>query len=94
MDPFHGTPDCDRANPATCQVGDLSGKHGKIVPSNETTEERWNKTVIAFRANYVDRNVTLDMNSPAFVGNRSIVLHIDDDRKTTLACADFIAAPT
>jgi hypothetical protein len=36
VDPFvrGEAPPCDASAPATCQVGDLSGKHGK--PTNET----------------------------------------------------------
>lgn len=39
LDPFirGQVPDCDNQHPATCEVGDLSGKHGKIALTNGST---------------------------------------------------------
>ncbi|KAL2421770.1 hypothetical protein ABEF95_006396 [Exophiala dermatitidis] len=51
------TPPCDASQPATCQPGDLSGKHGSIeladLPKN-------------FQVTYLDAYVSTDPNSPAF----------------------------
>ncbi|KAI5250565.1 hypothetical protein E4T42_04919 [Aureobasidium subglaciale] len=69
------TPVCDASSPATCQVGDLSGKHGK--PTNET-----------FSATYVDKYVSTVPGQGAFMGNRSIVVHYAN--KTRIACANFV----
>jgi hypothetical protein len=68
-------PPCNKDNPSSCQVGDLSGKYGKI-PS-----------LPGFSANYTDSYVSLTPGTPAFFGNRSIVLHYAN--KTRIACANF-----
>jgi hypothetical protein len=68
-------PPCSANNPSSCQVGDLSGKHGTI-PS-----------LPGFSANYTDKFVSLIPGTPAFFGNRSIVLHYAN--KTRIACANF-----
>ncbi|KAI4804957.1 hypothetical protein E4T44_06472 [Aureobasidium sp. EXF-8845] len=77
VDPFvrGEAPPCDASAPATCQVGDLSGKHGK--PTNET-----------FSATYVDKYVSTIPGDGSFMGNRSIVIHFAN--KTRIACANFI----
>jgi len=84
QDPFvrgEDTP-CDAAKPATCQVGDLSGKYGK---PNGTT----------FSASYNDAYAALVPGLGAFFGNRSIVVHFAN--KTRISCANFVpisAAPS
>ncbi|CAD0107312.1 unnamed protein product [Aureobasidium uvarum] len=77
VDPFvrGEAPPCDASSPATCQVGDLSGKHGK--PTNMT-----------FSATYVDQYVSTVPGDGAFMGNRSIVIHFAN--KTRIACANFM----
>ncbi|THV88395.1 hypothetical protein D6D27_07300 [Aureobasidium pullulans] len=77
VDPFvrGEAPVCDPASPATCQVGDLSGKHGKST--NET-----------FSATYVDKYVSTVPGDGSFMGNRSIVIHFAN--KTRIACANFV----
>lgn len=39
LDPFERgeMPPCDSAQPQTCQVGDLAGKHGAITTSKDST---------------------------------------------------------
>ncbi|KAL2415848.1 Cell surface Cu-only superoxide dismutase [Exophiala dermatitidis] len=73
------TPPCDASQPSTCQPGDLSGKHGSIeladLPKN-------------FQVTYLDAYVSTDPNSPAFFGNRSIVVHAANG--TRLNCGNFI----
>ncbi|RDL36766.1 uncharacterized protein BP5553_06118 [Venustampulla echinocandica] len=71
------TPVCDAKSPETCQVGDLSGKHGKIE-SDPTTQT------------YTDKYVSLTPGSNAFFGNRSITFHFAN--KTRISCANFALA--
>lgn len=76
LDPYHRgeTPACDASKPESCQVGDLSGKYGKITSD-------------PFLAEYFDLYTSLKPGSPAFFGNRSIVVHYAN--KTRLTCANF-----
>ncbi|CAI4216690.1 unnamed protein product [Parascedosporium putredinis] len=66
---------CNPEAPATCQVGDLSGKYG-AADSGTTFEDT-----------YVDRYVSLKEGPGSFFGNRSIVLHFAN--KTRITCANF-----
>ncbi|KAK3906937.1 superoxide dismutase [Staphylotrichum tortipilum] len=78
LDPYirgEATP-CDKAAPATCQVGDLSGKHGAI-PADVGTWE----------TSYVDPYASTVEGIGAFFGNRSIVFHYPN--KTRITCASF-----
>lgn len=68
-------PPCNPEAPATCQVGDLSGKHG-AADSGTTFEDT-----------YVDPYATLKEGLGAFFGNRSVVLHFAN--KTRITCANF-----
>jgi hypothetical protein len=77
------TPVCDSKLPQTCQVGDLSGKHGKI----NTTEVGDHYT-----ANYVDNYPSTFPGLGSFFGNRSIVIHFAN--KTRITCANFTMAGT
>ncbi|KAK9471332.1 superoxide dismutase [Dipodascopsis tothii] len=54
----------DPAHPERAEVGDLSGKHGKI--SNETT---------TWSTKYVDYYISTKEGIGAFFGNRSIIIH-------------------
>ncbi|KAF2670798.1 Cu,Zn superoxide dismutase-like protein [Microthyrium microscopicum] len=65
---------CDTANPASCQAGDLAGKHGNI-------------TSATFMATYTDPYLSTNPNSSYFFGNRSIVIH--SKNATRLTCANF-----
>ncbi|QSZ32442.1 hypothetical protein DSL72_002016 [Monilinia vaccinii-corymbosi] len=67
-------PACDESAPETCQVGDLSGKHGKITSD-------------PFQASYVDKFASTRPGSEGFFGNRSIVVHYAN--KTRITCANF-----
>ncbi|KAH6610597.1 cu [Trichoderma cornu-damae] len=80
LDPYHRgeTPACDASKPETCQVGDLSGKYGKINSD-------------PYLAEYFDLYTSLRSDSPAFFGNRSIVVHYAN--KTRLTCANFAKLP-
>ncbi|KAK0618318.1 superoxide dismutase, partial [Bombardia bombarda] len=81
LDPFARgeDPKCDAAHPETCQVGDLSGKHGAI-PANVSTWE----------ASYVDLYASTVEGIGAFFGNRSLVIHFPN--KTRITCASFESA--
>ncbi|QDS74239.1 hypothetical protein FKW77_002816 [Venturia effusa] len=65
---------CTASRPETCQVGDLSGKHGK---ANGTTH----------MATFFDPYVSLKEGMGAFFGNRSFVVHFAN--KSRIACANF-----
>ena len=65
---------CNVADPASCQVGDLAGKHGNI-------------TSTSFIAAYADPFLSTDPSSPAYFGDKSIVVHTSNT--TRLTCANF-----
>jgi len=66
---------CDTANPSTCQVGDLAGKHGKIgVPD--------------FVTDYSDAFLSTEMGSESFFGDKSVVIHTSN--ATRITCANFM----
>lgn len=67
---------CDASQPETCQVGDLSGKHGSVNGTN-------------FTATYTDDFASTKPDIGAFFGNRSFVLHYAN--KTRITCANFEA---
>jgi len=80
LDPYQrgqATP-CDKSKPETCEVGDLSGKHSKI--SGESS---------SFSDSYTDLYISTKEGIGAFVGNRSVVIHRSDEKKTRLACANI-----
>ncbi|KAK5720551.1 hypothetical protein LTR17_014882 [Elasticomyces elasticus] len=76
LDPYNVTEavTCNASKPEDCQVGDLSGKHYKINGTSLT-------------ANYVDKYISTQPGTPAFMGNRSIVIHFAN--KTRITCANF-----
>jgi hypothetical protein len=71
------TPACNSSLPQTCQVGDLSGKHGKITSD-------------PFTASYADEFASTYPGLGSFFGNRSIVVHFGN--KTRITCANFTLA--
>ncbi|KAB5580637.1 hypothetical protein GE09DRAFT_1082968 [Coniochaeta sp. 2T2.1] len=79
QDPFirGEDPPCDPRFPQTCQVGDLSGKHGKITSD-------------PFEVTYYDQFASTAGGIGAFFGNRSFVLHYPN--KTRITCANFAQA--
>jgi hypothetical protein len=79
LDPYERgeNPVCNASQPATCQVGDLSGKHGTMSPP----------AGCSFQLTYLDLYLSTEPGVNAFLGNRSIVVH--SNNKTRLACANF-----
>ncbi|EAU39002.1 predicted protein [Aspergillus terreus NIH2624] len=79
LDPYGRgeNPPCDIGNPATCQVGDLSGKHGPAFAPDDTQ----------FIAEFRDYFLSNVPGSPAYFGDRSWVVHAPD--KTRLNCGNF-----
>ncbi|KAK6337395.1 hypothetical protein TWF730_002796 [Orbilia blumenaviensis] len=76
---------CDAEAPETCQVGDLSGKHGK-ASLDAAGDGSW-------CTSYVDKYLSLDSSDVAFIGNdRSIVVH--NINKTRIGCANIVLAAT
>lgn len=67
---------CDKSKPETCEVGDLAGKHSKISGAT-------------FTDSYTDHYISTKEGIGAFIGNRSIVIHRSDEKKTRLACANI-----
>jgi hypothetical protein len=100
LDPFvrGETPSCNASDPQTCQVGDLSGKHGNI-----TTSGSFQTTYVCLLtlhiilpgpiltlltlSSYLDLYATTEEGLGSFFGNRSIVVHTQN--KTRLNCANF-----
>ncbi|KAI1369579.1 superoxide dismutase [Xylaria arbuscula] len=76
LDPFirGEDPACNSANPATCQVGDLSGKYGKITSD-------------PFKAKFHDDFTAMKEGPGSYFLNRSVVVHFAN--KTRITCANF-----
>ncbi|RFU28771.1 hypothetical protein B7463_g7556, partial [Scytalidium lignicola] len=77
LDPFERgeDPPCDSTLPQTCQVGDLSGKYGKITSD-------------PFTAAYTDLYASTLSGLGSFFGNRSFVIHFANT--TRISCANFV----
>ncbi|KAL8745897.1 MAG: hypothetical protein Q9190_002014 [Brigantiaea leucoxantha] len=67
-------PPCYPAQPASCQSGDLAGKHGNITTS-------------PFQISFLDLYLSTAAGPGSFFGNRSIVIHTSNT--TRLTCANF-----
>ncbi|KAJ6257237.1 Cell surface Cu-only superoxide dismutase [Drechslerella dactyloides] len=80
LDPFlrNDTVKCDAGAPETCQVGDLSGKHGDIPAG-----------VYDYCTSYVDKYLSLVPGNVAFIGNsRSVVIH--NINLTRIGCGNIV----
>ncbi|KAK5096824.1 Cell surface superoxide dismutase [Cu-Zn] 4 [Lithohypha guttulata] len=71
---------CEVSRPETCQLGDLSGKHGAITFMNDTNPSR--------SLEYLEEYLSTDPNDTAFFGSLSIVVH-KKDNKFRLNCGNF-----
>ncbi|KAL2847983.1 superoxide dismutase [Aspergillus pseudodeflectus] len=79
LDPYGRgqTPACDITQPQTCEVGDLSGKHGPAwAPPGED-----------FRATYLDFFLSNTPGQPAYFGDLSWVVH--GPNSVRLSCGNF-----
>jgi len=65
---------CDNTQPASCQAGDLAGKHGNI-------------TGTSFTGSFLDLYLSATPGSPYYFGDKSIVIH--SMNTTRLTCANF-----
>lgn len=75
------TTPCASKEPETCQVGDLSGKFGTVSGDIKPNQ--------IFREVYQDNSLSWARASPAFFGNRSVVIH-QASTKARLACANIL----
>ncbi|KAI9730494.1 MAG: hypothetical protein M1834_005735 [Cirrosporium novae-zelandiae] len=76
LDPYlrGESPACDASDPSTCQVGDLSGKHGNI-------------TATPWKVTYLDDYLSTTPDTVSFFGNLSLVIHARN--LTRIACTNF-----
>lgn len=75
LDPYDGNPKANSTD--ELEIGDLSGRYGLIHGTSINTT-------------YVDQYLSLDPESPAFIGGLSITIHLDNS--TRLACANITEA--
>jgi hypothetical protein len=76
LDPFvrGEDPACNSTTPAKCQVGDLSGKYGKVTSD-------------PFKAKFHDDFAAMSKGPGSYFLNRSVVVHFAN--KTRITCANF-----
>lgn len=72
---------CNSKEPETCQLGDMSGKHGAITFASQTSN---NSRADAYHDDYLSTII----NNTAFFGGLSVVVHRKRD-KLRLACGNF-----
>ncbi|KAI5286933.1 hypothetical protein KEM54_006376 [Ascosphaera aggregata] len=74
LDPYNGDKNCNPTQPAACQIGDLSGKHGALNQTSAAQE-------------YIDDYLSTNQVDKAFVGGRSLVIH--DANMKPITCANI-----
>ncbi|XP_069140703.1 uncharacterized protein [Argopecten irradians] len=75
--------ECNPSNPLRCEVGDLSGKHGKLNV----------RTPTGGKTRMFSTDVDLPLSGPNSVLGRSIVIHAADSGGARLACANLYNTP-
>ncbi|KAB8213330.1 hypothetical protein BDV33DRAFT_229724 [Aspergillus novoparasiticus] len=74
-------PSCDMNAPQTCEIGELSGKHGPVYAPGEQ----------AFEVLYPDYFLSNVPDTAAYYGNLSLVVHTPDNERVN--CGNFQVAP-
>lgn len=74
LDPYGGSTTCDTTKPASCELGDLSGQYGQIIPS-------------PFQKAFYDPYLSTMPDTEGFFGNRSFA--IAHTNGSTLTCGNF-----
>uniref|UniRef100_A0A1D1ZJ21 Superoxide dismutase [Cu-Zn] n=1 Tax=Anthurium amnicola TaxID=1678845 RepID=A0A1D1ZJ21_9ARAE len=69
---------CDPTVPEKCEVGDLSGKYGDLIPDDDGEVIK----------SVIDSFVKLD--GPSGITGRSVVIRLDDKNQTIIACANIL----
>jgi hypothetical protein len=79
LDPYKrgDKPPCNISAPQTCEVGDLSGKHGPVYVSKDGI----------FKVSYTDFFLSNVPDTAAYFGNRSITVHTPDSARVN--CGNF-----
>lgn len=72
LNPYNGSESATAL--ADKEVGDLSGKHGRITGQSFTTS-------------YIEQYISLNESDPAFIGNLSVVVHFSNSSR--LACSNI-----
>ena len=68
---------CDPTEPQSCQIGDLSGKHGQIMPN----------VYGGYGAEYIDDFIATFSGVRIYIGDKSVL--VLDNNGTTLGCANI-----
>jgi hypothetical protein len=95
LDPANNTetPPCNPLDKKLCQAGDLSGMYGSInMTDDQTFNARYariprSRQKLTSSDSYINQYVSLTPSDPAYIGNRSFVIH--DANLTRIACANF-----
>ncbi|KAF9143264.1 hypothetical protein BGX30_000947 [Mortierella sp. GBA39] len=78
LNPFNGTAPCNTANLTSCEIGDLSGKHGNIVPTADGTFST---------IHYIDNQLSFTEPANGALVGRSVVIH---NNGTRIACGNLV----
>lgn len=81
LDPFQrgDKPECDKKSPQTCQVGDLTGKHGEIPKF---------QGVISVRQSFQDLYLSFKKEDKSFIGNGSVI--VKNAKGDKIACGNIL----
>lgn len=81
LDPFQrgDKPACDKKSPQTCQVGDLTGKHGEIPKF---------QGVISVKQSFQDLYLSFKKEDKSFIGNGSVI--VKNAKGDKIACGNIL----